>query len=47
MATNLNDSIVAHDNSTSPNGTKHGVKKKFQNKLARFFAFLSETMVNN
>jgi hypothetical protein len=26
MAINLNDSIVAHDNSTPPNGTKHGVK---------------------
>jgi len=26
MAINLNDSIVAHDNSTPPNGTKQGVK---------------------
>jgi hypothetical protein len=47
MATNLNDSIVAHDNSTPPNGTKHGVREKFQNKLARFFVFFSKTMVNN
>jgi hypothetical protein len=39
MATNLIDLIVIHDNSTPPNGTKHGVKKKFQNKLARFFIF--------
>jgi len=47
MATNLNDSIVTHDNSTPPNETKHGVKKQFQNKLARVFAFLSKTRVNN
>jgi hypothetical protein len=42
MATNLNDSIVTHDNPTPSNGTKHGVKKKFQNKLVRFFFFLGD-----
>jgi len=47
MAINLNDSIATHDNSTPPNGTKHGVKKKIQNKLARFFNFLIFFFRNN
>jgi hypothetical protein len=46
MATNLNDVIVTHDNSTPSNGTKHGVKKSFKTNW-QGFCFFWETMVNN